>query len=207
MWAKFIIQKILILCFALSIVGCDNDHLEVIRADAHTFCEIHNPTNWKSYSENNSIEHLDQELSKRIESSLKTHEMKSVVAELSNIQFFKELYPAAKEKITALIQSEWNCEYYKMFYSITFTNEAYLPVTPAKDVSLEIRILDDHRLVLGNREALIAETNFRSVVGNITNTENLIVVTIETGVSESTVENILQELQSLKVANVRLVYL
>lgn len=93
------------------------------KQEAKAFCEVHNPENWKEFAKNGSPDKLAKELNKRIDKVVKTSALKNAIAELSKVEFMRELYPTAQTKISELIGEKWECPYYQEFYSVSFERQ------------------------------------------------------------------------------------
>ncbi len=109
----------------LLLQGCFGEtKLESVQKDAAAFCEIHNLNSWQAFFSQQpaGINEVDSglydELDSRIEKVIKTSELSGVITELNQVQWRKQLYPTAIEKISKLIKEDWECSYYEEFYSI-----------------------------------------------------------------------------------------
>ena len=103
----------------ITAVGC-NPEQENYKKEAAAFCEVHNPENWRAFAKTGSPGELQKELNSRIDQVVKTTAFKKIVAELNQVEFMRKLYPTAQSKISKLIGRQWECPYYKEFYTITF---------------------------------------------------------------------------------------
>ncbi|AZZ92456.1 hypothetical protein EUZ85_17710 [Hahella sp. KA22] len=93
--------------------------------EARDFCEAHNPERWEKYWREGGAESTEsyyQQLASEIKSSIKTDEFRRIFKDQLEIppDEYRKQYPNDyvyyKEKISALLGEEWDCEYLKYHY-------------------------------------------------------------------------------------------
>lgn len=120
------IHNTTLLLVSMFLLGCSgkDSSLETFQTEADQFCELHNPELWSDFSPKNLQNAYEFEsglyeaLDKKIAEAIHTAEFKSIISELNQIEWRRQLYPAAVEKISQLIKDDWECSYYEEFYSV-----------------------------------------------------------------------------------------
>ena len=107
---------------AAVVAGCGSEQ-ETYKQEAQAFCEVHNPENWKAFAKTGSQAELEKELKRRIGKVVKSKAFNDILVQLDQVEFVRELYPAAQAKISALIGEKWVCPYYQAFYSLSFERQ------------------------------------------------------------------------------------
>ncbi len=102
--------------------GCGSEQ-ETYKKEAKAFCDVHNPEHWKEFAKTGSMADLEKELNSRIDKAVKSKAFKDILVQLDQVGFVRELYPTAQAKISALIGENWECPYYRAFYSLSFERQ------------------------------------------------------------------------------------
>jgi hypothetical protein len=172
--------------------------------DADAFCNVHALDNWKDLKPDISISEFNTQVKAKVKSVLKTREFLSLLDDMDSIDFYHEMYPAAKAKIESLTGSTWDCPAYQNFYNLKS-----LPDNLEQSKTLEPQIVvnaSDQYLLQGeplnlNTDELKTFIHSRSK----DKLESPIVILLKAGATDMGLQRLFEALTSLQVTNVSVI--
>lgn len=109
-------------------LACSTGH--DIDNDLASFCEAHTSEAWEDYVAPENVDEYYQEYDRRVNVSVTSSQMKEVVEHLSVYTSSGDLYDEARREIKEVIGRDWECEPYKQFHTLTYTNESRRAAKP-----------------------------------------------------------------------------
>ncbi|MFC3151055.1 hypothetical protein ACFOEK_08450 [Litoribrevibacter euphylliae] len=200
-----------LLLVSMFLLGCSSNEntLETFQAEADQFCELHNPELWSDFSPENQQNTYESEsglydaLDLKISETIHTSEFKFIITELNQIEWRRQLYPAAIEKISQLIQSDWKCPFYEQFYSIDLQRVS----NTETQTSLNIAITNHGSYVFGSKEIAGSKpTLLRNELEHLVRQSNTssVIITTESEVQALAISKLMLILGEIGVQNVDL---
>ncbi len=114
-WGLFLAAYVML----LTLQGCRSEEQKLL-LDAESFCQIHLKKNWVDVDSSMPIGEFNDLVIQRTTLVVKTEAFKTLIDELNTVEFYRELYPTAKEKIQTLTGKVWDCPEYEQFYRLQF---------------------------------------------------------------------------------------
>lgn len=186
------------------LVGCTirtNDkqaHLD----DAQAFCAIHGIEHWRD-AKGLPVEKLNELVVSRELGAVKTQEFKELVLRLGKLDFYRELYPTAKQEIETITGTNWDCAAYEQFTKLIVTYENETPLPSAKLApDILVRFSGDYLL---NGEALDLDSNQLQEFVAARGVNTPIVIRLGHGTNDDMLLPLFQYLSKLNVENVSVI--
>ena len=189
--------------------GCSNKGAskDVLARDSMLFCDLHDVKHWRHIPSDMPIDEFHQLVNKRLKSKLKTSEYLTLVDELEKVEFYRQLYPEAKKRIEAIIETDWQCPQFKDFYSIELNKVAEgegLPVRIGSEVVAEIVVKPGSEYYLNGEPLNLNSDELEKFVEGRDKDQSL-TVKMNDDTTDADFQNLLKRLAVLNVSNVSVI--
>ena len=104
---------VILLIFFYTACGSTNESL---KKEAYAYCEIYNLDNW-DFSKYSDAWALQNELSKRIKSTVKSKEITQILDQFASDHSHLDFHAYMETELSKLIGEKWDCPAHKKFYS------------------------------------------------------------------------------------------
>jgi biopolymer transport protein ExbD len=176
-----------------------------LKLDAKAFCEVHAREKWGDVSPDLSVTEFETLVRSRQRSAIETSEFVTLLDELDQIRFYRDLYPTAKKKISLLIGEPWHCPAYEAFYRLKVEKAGGdAKLEPQGDLQADIVISSEGGYLL---QGVPCDLNSEKCIGRLKQLVQYrkdapVVIRLDDGSSDSHLQTLFKALASLKVNKV-----
>jgi hypothetical protein len=195
-----------VLAILLSMPACKTNiyKKETLLQDANAFCNVHALDNWKYLKPDISISEFNTQVKAKVKSVLKTKEFLSLLDDMDSVEFYHEMYPAAKAKIESITGSTWDCPAYRNFYKLKSQ-----PDNPEQSKILEPQIVVNAsgQYFLQGKPLNLNTDELKTFIHSRSKDklESPIVILLKAGATDMGLQRLFEALTSLQVTNVRVI--
>lgn len=205
---KYTSRYVQAICINLMVAlsfGCSDrrNELQSYLDDAGAFCSVHESNKWADVSREMSIEAFNELVMERQLESVKTQRFKDLVKQLGEVRFYRELYPTAKREIEAITGTEWNCPPYEAFTSLTLQREPSESLI-SSDAHPDIQVTSSGDFFLDHQPLDLQSDQLRAFIAE-RGSESSLIIKLEKGVGDETLEPLFRALSDLKVSQVSVI--
>ena len=111
--ARVVHYAVILLIIFYTACGSTNESL---KKEAYAYCEIYNLDNW-DFSKYSDAWALQNELSKRIKSTVKSKEITQILDQFASDHSHLDFHAYMETELSKLIGEKWDCPAHKKFYS------------------------------------------------------------------------------------------
>ena len=113
----------------VSILSCERKN--PIEVDSNVLCAAYQRDAIEASDISDSFFKADEQIQKKLATSIKTEEFQLLVAKMSEISFVRDVYPDVKQMIEDITDKTWSCADMERFYSLKVekdgVNDSNLP--------------------------------------------------------------------------------
>ncbi len=169
--------------------------------DAVALCRAYDEDNWKNIDGLTSIDEFQAIVDQRVKAGLQTEAVRAVVDGISDIEFYREVYPFAKSEMEELTNSEWNCPALEAFYSIEVTKNQSGENVQSKQTTITAsgdHLFGQKKIALGSESA--DDVKSELMLGD--QIASKVVVIMEAGANDQHLDVLFGVLAGLGVENI-----